>query len=535
MILKKPYAMLIKNFRTIHIILTLLTIFIAYKSHTVISFFRSYINNNYSVSVIDNLASNTISPWLFVAIILAIGILVTIYILLKTKKKPNKTYFISIIYYIILLIFLFIAWILINSLSKGLWDAASARTYRDFAGLIYYPQFILIIIMGLRSFGFNIKQFNFKSDLKELEITDKDSEEIELNLNFQTFKVERMFRRFFREFKYYYLENKFIFFIIGIVLVLVIGYFIITKSEKTKYNYKENQSLTYNGLNLTISESMITNLDLKGNVVEDGKYYVVIKFNVKNSSNADKYLDYNNFKLYYGNQYLYPSLESGNYFLDFGNPYMNNKLYSGNTYNFIMAYKIDEKYKNSNFKLVLYIGTSTKSQNKFLSKTATIKLKPKKYENVDIVSTAEINQNISFSSSLIKDSNLSINSVLFSNRYEYNYQNCYKNSCRTYTDVVVADASYLNRQALIVMDYNLSLDESASSYQNINDINSFVNNFMEVEYVLNDTRIKSSVKYVTPAKLKDKIVLQTSGDVLKADEVNLLITIRNRCYLVKLK
>ena len=93
----------------------------------------------------------------------------------------------------------------------------------------------------------------------------------------------------------------------------------------------------------------------------------------------------------------------------------------------------------------------------------------------------------------------------------------------------------MNRQALIVMDYNLSLDESASSYQNINDINSFVNNFMEVEYVLNDTRIKSSVKYVTPAKLKDKIVLQTSGDVLKADEVNLLITIRNRCYLVKLK
>ena len=62
MILKKPYAFLIKNFRAIHILLTLLCVYITYKTTGVISFFREYIANNYSVTVTDNLVTSTISP-----------------------------------------------------------------------------------------------------------------------------------------------------------------------------------------------------------------------------------------------------------------------------------------------------------------------------------------------------------------------------------------------------------------------------------------------------------------------------------------
>ena len=105
MILKKPYAFLIKNFRKIHFILA-------------------------TVAVTDTLVKDTISNWLYVSIILTIIALILIYILLKTKKKPRKFYLFSIIYYMILLTFIIIASILISSLTRGLWDTASARIYR---------------------------------------------------------------------------------------------------------------------------------------------------------------------------------------------------------------------------------------------------------------------------------------------------------------------------------------------------------------------------------------------------------------------
>ena len=49
MIFKKPYGFLIKNFRIIHIIITLLTIYIAINTRNILSFFRRFISNGYSL------------------------------------------------------------------------------------------------------------------------------------------------------------------------------------------------------------------------------------------------------------------------------------------------------------------------------------------------------------------------------------------------------------------------------------------------------------------------------------------------------
>lgn len=534
MILKKPYALLIKNFRKIHILLTILSVLIVIETNKIAGFFRAYTANNYSVTVTDDLVSTTINPWIYVLILVTIGILVAIFVLLKNKKKPTKMYFFTILYYVILLIFIIIAAFLIGSLSKGLWATANARTYRDFANLVYYPSLIFPVLLGLRGLGFNVKQFNFKSDLKELEITEKDSEEIELNLNFQTYKAERTIRRFIRELKYYYLENKRVFYIIGGVLVLVLGFFLYKNAEKLKYTYKENKLFTYNNLSINVKESMITDLDLQGNIIDKSKYYVVIKFDVKNNSNHDMRIDYDNFKLYYGTKYVYPKLSVGNSFLDFGDPYMNDVLPSGASRTYIMPYEIDKKYKNRNFKIVLYIGTSTKSQD-FLAKTATIKLKPIEYTNVENVRTANLNEVVSFSSSSLKNSSLNIKSMLITNRYEYKYECGYKENMYECTDVVVADASYLNRSALIVMDYDLVLDKEVAAYQNINDASSFVDYFMELEYRVGKTTKKVEVKYANPPRDIDKLIIQTDGNIVNASSIRLLVTIRNRSYTIKLK
>ena len=534
MILKKPYAFLIKNFRRIHILLMILTGFIIFETRQVVVFFREYIANNYSVSVTENLVSTTISPWLYISIIAAILILTAVYILLKAKKKPTRMYFFTILYYLILLVFIIITAFLISNLSKGLWSAASARTYRDLANIIYYPSYFFCLLMLIRSLGFDVKKFNFKSDLKELEITDKDSEEIELNLNFQTYKAERKIRRFIRELKYYYLENKKVIYIIGAVLVIIIGFLIYKNTEKVKYTYRENHTFSLDSLSYNIKDSIITNLDLKGHIIEKDKYYVVIRFEVTNNSSTEKRIDYNNFKLYYGFNYKYPSLNLGNSFLDYGDPYMNDVIYAKTSKTFIMAYEVDQKYKNSNFKIVLYKGYSLKSKD-FLAKTTTIKLKPSLYENTEIVRNAGLNERLSLAGTMLKNSAFKVNNPTFTNRYEYNYENCYQNTCRTYTDVVISDVTYQNKLILIVLDYELNLDNKAPSYMNINGIGSFASNFIEVEFEYLGKKEIVEAKYVNPPNLKNKLVLQVNGKVKDSDYVNLLVTIRNRSYSIKLK
>lgn len=534
MILKKPYAFLIKNFRKIHFLLAILSSFIVYKSNIIVNFFKEYIQNNYSVSITDTLVKDTISNWLYITIILSIIALIAIYILLKVKNKPRKVYLFSIIYYIILFIFIIISSFLISSLTKGLWDTASARMYRDFANIIFYPGLVIPIIMFIRALGFNIKQFNFKNDLKELEITDKDSEEIELSLNLETYKTKRTIRRFIREFSYYYKENKKMFYLIGIILIIVLGILIYKNTEKTKYTYTQNKTFSYQSLSYKITDSMVTNLDLKGNIINPEKYYVVIRFNVVNNTTKDTKINYDNFKLYYGKNYIYPSLNLGNNFLDFGDPYMNDYIKVGESKTYIMAYEIDKKNKNDNFKIVLYIGTSIKS-NDFLPKTATIKLNPVIYENVKRIRQANINDEISLSGTPLKSSTFSINSILLTNRYEYEYECGYKDNKYNCKDFVVADSSYQNKLTLLVMDYKLNLDTTASTYQNINDLNAFATNFMEIEYTINDKVKRVPVNYKNPPRNINKLILEATKEVKEADKITLLITIRNREYAIILK
>ena len=46
MILRKPYALLIKNFKLIHIILSLMMIYLFYKTNAILSFLGEYIGSS---------------------------------------------------------------------------------------------------------------------------------------------------------------------------------------------------------------------------------------------------------------------------------------------------------------------------------------------------------------------------------------------------------------------------------------------------------------------------------------------------------
>lgn len=163
----------------------------------------------------------------FIAILLVLALAISIYYLLKHKNKPTKLYLFMIIYYVFLLICLIYIREVLSGLSEELLSAKLSRSIRDFSIVITAVQLIFLVFSIIRAIGFDIKKFNFKSDLREMNYDFSDSEEVEVNINLNSYKYKRKIRRALREFTYYLKENKlFVTISLGILAFILIILFI---------------------------------------------------------------------------------------------------------------------------------------------------------------------------------------------------------------------------------------------------------------------------------------------------------------------
>ena len=205
---------MIKHFRLIHLLILIPMIYLATQTREIITFFSEYVASNYTFTsndVLSTLASNYINIFMYIAVIIIMVVFIAMSILLQRKEKPTKFYNISIIYYLVIFILITVSFTIFRTIENDTLDPVFARLIRDLSQIVHYSQYIFIFFTAIRGVGFNIKQFDFKSDLAELEISNEDSEEIEFLVGIDTYKAKRSVRRFFRELKYYYKENKFIF------------------------------------------------------------------------------------------------------------------------------------------------------------------------------------------------------------------------------------------------------------------------------------------------------------------------------------
>ena len=96
MVFKKPYAFLMKNFKIIHVILTIFSIYLIMRVNNILNFFELFIKGNinkvYAVEYISN--------FYIIVIILSIIISLIVLILMKYKKKPHLLYAILIAVYL---------------------------------------------------------------------------------------------------------------------------------------------------------------------------------------------------------------------------------------------------------------------------------------------------------------------------------------------------------------------------------------------------------------------------------------------------
>ena len=343
MILRRPYAFLIKHFRLIHLILFMLFAYITYKANGMLSFFKEYISYNGNIEVI---AAEYISYLIFVSFILIVVISLVIYFLMRYKKKPKVFYVILIVISIVSCILFVYLYGNIKVLETSIMSAKNIRLLRDVSRFNFWMLFIISVPVLIRGLGFDIKKFNFTKDLHDLKLEEQDSEEVEVNVELSSDDVARTGRKMVRELKYYYVENKFfINIILGVIGVILIMMFPFNKFVINR-DLNEGEIFSTNKFNIKVNDSYISE---RKRISKDNSY-VILKIEVKGKTSKYK-LNLDKFVLEGKNNNYVPSLKYYYYFTDLGVGYNNSILDTEEYKEYLLIYNIKNEDKDSKFKL----------------------------------------------------------------------------------------------------------------------------------------------------------------------------------------
>ena len=458
MILKKPYAFLIKKFRIIHIILTILIAFLLIKSYNLYNFFSRYVNNIYA-TLSDAIPSHYITAFMFLVSILIVALSISIFFLMKKKKKPRVLYILLSIYYLIFLVVIICYFIILQNIETVSLSIKDAMVYRDLALILFLPQIVFFIVTLIRGIGFDIKKFNFSKDLKELELEDEDSEEFEFLLGHNDYKYKRAFRKKIRDFRYYFLENKFIFTVLIGLSITVISIILVLNFTVYNRTYGKNQKVVANNLAIQVNNSYLTNIDYTGQIIEKGKYFLIVNMSFSNTSGFSTVLNLSSYELKVGDKTVYPTLSRNNYFVDLGAGYQKEKIENGKDANYILVYELNENQRSKQYMLRIVDEIEYKA-GIINSKYKNVPLKPLVFDNVEVVKEDKLNNQITMYESILNNSSVTLESFAFSNKFTYTYEACIRSSCSNKTDTVIPDAA--KRKTLLVVSGTLNLDTNST-------------------------------------------------------------------------
>ena len=407
MIVRKPFAFLIKHFKAIHLFLFGLLVYVCYKYNGIVSFLRNYIstgNGRYD-------AANYINYTPIYIILGAILVMVIIYYLMKYKDKPKKLYLFSIIGYIVVIALFIFLFSYLRTFSSSIIEQKTLRLYRDISlmGLIF--QYIIIVIMLIRGLGFDIKKFNFSKDIQELNIDLTDNEEVELVMGFDTNKTKFKIRRFLREFRYFIREN-ILFTGLSLIVIVIILWIIVANYTSKNKVYKENEyfgvdfNMLVNGSYLTKEDSSLKKLSVGSSSL------LVVKFKI--SSNHSDVLNPDNFILsIYGKTYS-PNNKYCSSLKDIGKCYNKIKL-TEQEKEYIFVYLVDDNVLNKKIYLKYDYGYLTNKNNSIIK----VRLTPDNIDDEE-TTTKRINDTLGFNNSVIGDYKLKIEEYNISDNYEIN-------------------------------------------------------------------------------------------------------------------
>ncbi len=535
MIIKKPYVFLIKKFRWIHGILFAMLVFLAVKSINIYTFFSDYATNHYYV-MSSMLASEYIDLTLFVVTILAVLVSALIYFILSLKNKDRKTYVFLCLYYIILFVyFIYMLSIFQNLQSKSL-GIETVRAIRDISVIVSLPQIVFLFIICGRTLGFNLKQFDFKKDLEEMQIDTKDYEEVEVEFGKNNYKTARFLRKTLRLTKYFILENKFIVTVLASIIVLATSLAIFVNIKIYNVSYNENVEILANNVYYTVMSSYVTDKDINDNVITKDKKYVLIKIKANNKTTTNYNLYRETFRLELNNTMLIPTFGLDNKFIDVGKTYSPFEIKSGETKEFIIVFELDNSVNQSEFILKIKnydYGNFTTLESEYKD----INIVPKYIDHDEDYGKLYLPIRLNLEETMLGKTNLVLNAYEIATTFKEKYEYCIEeNNCMINTYIVKPISTGKGNLSVLKLRGTLDLDEDLYMNKYITNLGDLLSYFGKISYRYRGKYKTASITKI-PTKLKtdEYSYVEVPSELAEANKIEIILTIRGIKYTLVLK
>ena len=503
MVFKNPYGYLIKYFKVIHLILTGLYVYLAFKVSSILQYYNLYIQG--TASKLD--AMSYVTNYYVIAIVASFIICAIVYLLMRYKKKPRLLYLLLIVLYVGVTIIINVSYQGLTTISFSVLESKVLRLYRDLLRIIIVFQYVSIVLVLVRGLGFDIKKFGFVKDLEDLQLNEHDQEEIEVALG-GTETLQRKFHRHLREFKYYYLENKaFITIIIVVLIVALLGSVYVHREVVAKV-YSEGEVFSTEEFRFNVLNSFVTNRDYKNNIITNNdSSFVVVKMSLGtnrsirkfNTSNLILKVNHHNYSC--NNRY-------SSHFVDLGFAYKDAKISNVTTYLFI--YTVNNSDINGNMKLE-YAGDKV------------VQLKPIYLDKEQDIKKVSLNENIDWSNTIFSDGYFKISSFDVQKNFNYSYQ--YDVLGKSNTANLTIDGG--NGKIL-----NLIIESKLPIQSSLFD---FMSTYATLKYKIGEKEYTSSFYDKTPGSYKNGLYLLVDDNIGNANNIWFDISIRNLKYQYVLK
>lgn len=540
MILRKPYAFLIKNFKLLHAIITVLMGYTLYKTYNIISFFGDYIISSQNI-IGENIVETLYNLFMFISPIFVIIISIILLVVMIVKKKPSVLYIINILIYIYVLIVFLISKSTILQLEITLLDIRKIKLVRDLTTLSLMVQIYPIIKSFVRTVGFDIKQFDFGKDLAELEIEEKDNEEFEVNVSVDTNKMKRNVNSKTRISKYIYAENKFLINSIIVIIILIVVGITSFNIFRGKELTNMNTSFVVNGLRVKVLNSYSTRKDYKGIELvglDSKKSLVVVPVNLKNTSSVDKQLTIANIELDIGEHRFRHSEKYRDSLFELGLAYNGELISSQGESNYILIFEVPTTYLDDEIYIKFITSISIKGKD-LIPTYVTVPLELRNLDAEKDINEIKNNEQLSLNDSVLGDTLIKIDSIDISKRFKVDYNYCISSSdCLPSYEYLLAELNTNVDKSLMKITGSVTYDEN-NKISSLNYLYDLINYFGNVRYEI-DGQVKtvsSGLTKVNPTFLKSNTTIYVSvpSEIEQAEHIDLILNIRDKQYVYSVK
>lgn len=526
MILRKPYAFFIKYFKVLHAVIALFVGFLLYTSFKIYNFFNIYIND-YN-SALNNLSPRTlINIYSFLSILCIIILTIILLSVMIYKKKPKSLYIYSLIVYTLIIILYGITYPTLRDISSAILDVRVSKALRDFFMISLIVQSVSLIWYIVRATGFDIKQFDFNTDLQQLDINEKDSEEIEVALEFDKDKFYRGIRKNIRNIKYIYGENKYIINTSITILIIVLAFFIYF--NRNIYTASYNQGTTFNasGIAANVSNTYIVQNNPQGTKLTDDAI-IVVKMQIKKTSSSTKTLNTGLVTLKINNKSYSQNNSYAKELYDLGEAYIDQNL-DTEFQNYILTFIISKNDIDKKMTLKFNDNISY-VKGEIGAKNILIDLKPTNLTEKNKTIENKLGQQQNYDDSILSSSTLKIDSYEINNKFKNNYKFCYgTNKCINSYEYITPTATGNYYKTLMKINGDIDINDNYT----ITNLTDFMNTFASINYQING--VWKTEKINTQEIKSNDYYIEVPYEIKDATNINFIFKIRNYSYKYILK